>query len=255
MKTRGKDLSLFDKGRIIGFHQSGKSTRDISGMNVRTIQRAIACWKQDGEPSPSRAKYGRHSILDDRDRRSLKRLVKKNRRSSTQMLTSEFSEGPKKVSQRTVRRELKKMHLSKCKSTRKPLVSAANRKKRMLFAKEHKNWTVEDWKLVMWSDESRFTLFQNDGRVRVWRQPHKALDPSCVTPTVQASGGSMMIWGCFCWNGHGSAPLCSNKMNSQDYLQVLGDHVYLSMDLYFPEGNGIFQDDNARIHRARIVQD
>lgn len=132
MKTRGKDLSLFDKGRIIGFHQSGKSTRDIStvtGINVRTIQRAIACWKQDGAPSSSRAKCGRHSILDDRDRRSLKRAVKKNRRSSTQMLTSEFSEGPKKVSQRTVRRELEKMHLSKCKSTRKPLVSAVNRKK------------------------------------------------------------------------------------------------------------------------------
>ena len=125
------------------------------------------------------------------------------------MLTSEFSEDPKKVSPRTVRRELKKMHLSKCKSTRESLVSSA---------KEHKNWTVEDWKRVMWSDESRFTLFQNDGRVRVWQEPHEALDPACVSPTVQASGGSVMIWACFCWHGHGSSTLCSNKMNSKDYL-------------------------------------
>ena len=152
------------------------------------------------------------------------------------MLTSELSEDPKEVSPRTVHRELKEMHLSKCKSTRKPLVSSANRKKRRLFAKEHKNWTVEDWKRVMWSDESRFTLFQNDGRVRVWRKPHEALDPACVSPTVQASGGSVMIWACFCWHGHGSATLFSNKMNLKCYLEVLRDHVDPSMDWYFPEG-------------------
>ena len=125
MKTRGNDLSPFDKGHIIGFHQSWKSTREIStetGLNVRTIQRTIACCKQDGELSSSRAKCGRFSILNDRDRRSLKRLVKKNRRSSTQMLTSEFSEGPQQVSPRSVRRESKNMRLSKYKSTRKPLM-------------------------------------------------------------------------------------------------------------------------------------
>ena len=74
-----------------------------------------------------------------------------------------------------------------------------------------------------------------------------------ASPTVQVSGGSVMIWSCFCWHGHGSATLCSNKMNSKDYLEVLRDHVDPSMDWYFPEGNGIFHDDNARTHRAKIV--
>ncbi|KAK1799112.1 hypothetical protein P4O66_006695 [Electrophorus voltai] len=31
---------------------------------------------------------------------------------------------------------------------------------------EHKDWTLEQWKKVMWSDESRFTLFQSDGSIR-----------------------------------------------------------------------------------------
>ena len=35
-------------------------------------------------------------------------------------------------------------------------------KKRLQFAREHKDWTLEQWKKVMWSDESRFTLFQSD---------------------------------------------------------------------------------------------
>ena len=91
----------------------------MAGITVRTIRRIIVRWKKDGEPSTTRANCGRHNILDDRDRHSLKRLVKRNRRSSTQLLTSEFCEGQKRVYQKAGYRELKKIHLSKCKSTRK----------------------------------------------------------------------------------------------------------------------------------------
>ena len=76
MKTRGKDLTSFDKGRIIGFYQSGKTTRKIgteTDINVRTIETIIARWKKNGEPCSSRAKCGRNKILVDRDRRVLKR--------------------------------------------------------------------------------------------------------------------------------------------------------------------------------------
>ena len=40
-----------------------------------------------------------------------------------------------------------------------------------------------------------------------------------------------------------------------DYLDILDDSLRPSMDCYFPNGEGIFQDDNARIHRARNVLD
>ena len=46
-------------------------------------------------------------------------------------------------------------------------------------------------------------------------------------------------------------------MKSQEYLNILGTYVQVhpSMDLYFPDGSGIFEDDNARIHRSHVVQD
>ena len=98
-------------------------------------------------------------------------------------------------------------------------------------------------------------MFQNYGSVRVKREAHEALDPSCIAPTVQASEGSVMIWGSFTWSGLGSVTLCSNRMKSQKYLNILGDYVHPSIDFYFPDGSGIFQDDNARIHLAHVVQD
>ncbi|GBM01870.1 hypothetical protein AVEN_218988-1 [Araneus ventricosus] len=106
----------------------------------------------------------------------------------------------------------------------------------------------------MWSDESRFSLFQNDGRTRVRRKPHEAMEPSCIVPTVQANGGSIMIRGCFNGSGLGSATLCDSKMKLQHYLNALNDQVILSMDFFSPDGTGIFQDDNDKIHRALIIQ-
>ena len=73
---------------------------------------------------------------------------------------------------------------------------------------------------------------------------------SCIVPTVQTSGGSVMIWGCINWSGLGSASLCGNKMKSAEHLNVLNDQVILSMDFFFPDGTGIFQDENVKNHQA-----
>ena len=45
------------------------------------------------------------------------------------------------------------------------------------------------------------------------------------------------------------------RINSRDYLEVLGNQVYLIVQLMFPEGNAIIQDDNALIHTVRIVKE
>ena len=53
---------------------------------------------------------------------------------------------------------------------------------------------LEQWEKVMWSDESRFTLFHSDGRIMVRREADEVMHPSCLVLTVQACGASVMIW-------------------------------------------------------------
>ena len=63
-----------------------------------------------------------------------------------------------------------------------------------------------------------------------------------------------MIWWSFTWSRLGSVTLCSNRMKSQEYLNILDDQVHPFMDFYFPDGSVIFHDDSARIHQSRVVQ-
>ncbi|KAK1796177.1 hypothetical protein P4O66_009256, partial [Electrophorus voltai] len=45
---------------------------------------------------------------------------------------------------------------------------------------EHKDWTLEQWKKVMWSDKSRCTLFKSDGGIRVRGEVAEVMHPSCL---------------------------------------------------------------------------
>lgn len=62
------------------------------------------------------------------------------------------------------------------------------KKKRFQFARDHKDWTLEQWKQVMWSDESRFTLFQSDGCKNINRSTFLALPFKLAIPNITKSG-------------------------------------------------------------------
>ena len=84
----------------------------------------------------------------------------------------------------------------------------------------------------MLSEESRFILFQSDGCIKVKKEADEVMHPSCLVPTLQACGGSAMIWGCCSWSGLGSATLWAQRMRLADYLNILNNQVIPSVDSY-----------------------
>ncbi|CAJ0950767.1 unnamed protein product [Ranitomeya imitator] len=55
-------------------------------------------------------------------------------------------------------------------AARKPLLRTGNKQKRLVWAKEHKEWTLDQWKSMLWSDESKFEIFGSNHRVFVRRR-------------------------------------------------------------------------------------
>ena len=103
----------------------------------------------------------------------------------------------------TIRKRAHEVELFERVARKKPYVNKINRGKRLKFGKEMLEKTVDFWKNVVWSDESKFNLFDSDGKVMIGRSPRKEFDPKCKIPTIKQGGGSVMIWGCFSrifWN-------------------------------------------------------
>ena len=72
----------------------------------------------------------------------------------------------------------------------------------------------------------QFFSFPAAGLVYVWRQPTEAYNPGCPVPTVKHGGRSVMVWAAISWISLGPIVALYVKINSKDYLNILGDHVH-----------------------------
>ena len=155
------------------------------------------------------------------------------------------------VSMNTIRKEAHLLGYHGRAAAHKPLITKSNRAARLTWCKERRQWTVEQWKQVLWSDESRFTLYRSDGRVWVWRLPGERLLPECIVPTVKFGGGGVMVWGYLSWCGTGPLVAIPGRLNAETYSTILDDHVLPTLWQFYGVDPCYFQDDNATCHVAR----
>ena len=135
---------------------------------------------------------------------------------------------------------------------KRPRLLARHRKKRLDFTLSHKDWTVEDWKRVVWSDETKINRLGSDGRKWVWKKAGEGLSDRLVEGTVKFGGGSLMMWGCMLWDGVGYACKIDGKMDGDLYVQILDVNLQASIDFYNKTKDDIiFQQDNDPKHKCK----
>ena len=74
---------------------------------------------------------------------------------------------------------------------------------RLLWAKKYKHHTVDNWKKILLTDESKVQLYGNSRRLYVRRRSNERMLNECVKSKVKQDGGSIQVWGCFSYNGVG----------------------------------------------------
>ena len=106
----------------------------------------------------------------------------------------------------------------------------------------------------MFSDEARLCLNKVDGRVRAWRRPGERFADCCIERETVYGGGSVMVWGGISFAGKTRLVVINGTLNAQRYC----DEILAPVAIPYVQNMGvgsILQDDNARPHTFRIVQE
>ena len=250
-----KSISVARQQNVISLLLSGHSIRkvaSITGLGKSTVGEISQKLEMDKENHPG----GHPSKLSPTDQRRIINQITTGKIDNAVQATDFINSIiPTPVSTQTVRNCLKNHNMKAVVKAKKPLLKASHRKRRMEFALHHQNWTVEDWKRVIWSDETKINRIGSDGHQYVWKQAGESISDRTTIPTVKFGGGNIMVWGCMGWNGVGMLAEVEGRMDAKQYVDILEQHLPQSItDLEIPEDEAIFQQDNDPKHTSKLAQ-
>jgi hypothetical protein len=125
--------------------------------------------------------------------------------------------------------------------------------KRLEWVLKHKDWTIEQWKHVIWSDESPIWVGVNPRHQWVIRPPGERLNRKYVKKTFKAAQVKVMVWACFTDERLGPLIVCDDGgIGADEYEDILYDGLFSLIDdlLEPPDDLETIQvaDENTFIH-------
>ncbi|GFW99601.1 HTH_Tnp_Tc3_2 domain-containing protein [Trichonephila clavipes] len=77
-------------------------------------------------------------------------------------------------------------------------LTPAHRRRRSLWCREHRNWRYNEWRRVLFTDESRFSLSSDSHRILIWRERGSRNHPSNIIERDRYGGCGVLVWEASC---------------------------------------------------------
>lgn len=250
------DITPRKRTKIVTLSQHTSMTvRDIAaavGVGKSSVSRIINQQKNFGTVSPKRkSKCGRKRKTTPRTDKFLVRNSIMHPYKTSRDLQRELIATGVSVDSSTVRRRLIEAGRFARKPIKKQLLTPAMKKKRLDWARKYQSWTAQDWKKVVFSDETHF-LVQGFRPGFVRRSVGEPIREQHLIQTVKHPQ-KQMFWGYFTSGGPGSLVPVEGMMNSKKYISIIERKIVPMMQT-FAGGVGIFQQDLAPCHTSKLTK-
>lgn len=248
--TRGKEITPRKRAQMVILQKQKLSHRriaEILGISKGAVTYGLTR-ARELDSTKSRRRSGRPRSTTATTDRLIHRAATANPTWSSAQIASTMQTPP---SARTIRRRLfVDFKLPSRRPAKKAKLSRKNIKDRLAFCRKYRNWTEEEWKKVMFSDEATFSQFSSYKR-HVRRPINQRYNIRYVVPTVKLAP-TTMVWACFCARGRGGIWFMpkNTTINAQVYVSILRDKLPVHMPIL---NSTVFQHDGAPCHRALTV--
>ncbi|CAG9138695.1 unnamed protein product [Plutella xylostella] len=245
--------------KLLPLLQQGLSQRAVAAqlhLSQSAVSRVYRRFQETGAFN-RRPRTGRHRCTSERDDRFIVSTSLRNRHLTGVDVQQELRRVRQvAVSEWTVRRRLKEANLTPKRPASGPKLTAGHRQARLQFAREHLDWSIAQWRSVLFTDECRVCLHGSDRRGRVYRRPGERFAQCCFAETVAYGGGSCMMWAGISLEGKTALVFVpgggrGGGLTADRYItDILLGHVVPYAE--FVGEDFVLMHDNARCHTARV---
>lgn len=246
------------RARVLEASRHCSCYREISRKTkvpYTTVRRILLKWEQHLtiEDLP---RSGRPRLFSERDTRAVSLNVRRHPLlPASELLTNNLFLLSQGISASTLYRALRSAGLICRVRISKPLLRPQHLAARLHFARQYHEFSMSDWRRVIFSDESQFHPFDTSGRQTVWvpkKNPYPAVR---FKPTVKHFGGSLMVWGAISFDGVGPIVRIADKLTGAKYADIMQEHL---LPFYQHQrsllGRVYFQQDNDPKHTSRVAR-
>jgi transposase len=212
--------------QILGLISWGVEAKDIATkleVPIRSIRKMIQRAKDRGfnpgscerirmEYAEDAKRSGRPKEITPEKEKAIIESVSKDRNGrekSSEILAYEAG-----ISHSSVLRILKRNGFVIAKPSWKPGLTEAAKAKRLKFCLDHQHWTLDDWKNVIWTDETAVVLGHRRGSLRVWRTVEDRYNITCVRRRWKGAS-DFMVWACFSYDKKGPIHIWEPETSQQ----------------------------------------
>lgn len=253
-KRPRKELTASERGYIRGAKAYNAPTPDLCKQfdcDEGTIRYTVEMAPQR-QADKTLERTGRPCTWSERDVRQLVRILRQNpfwKWSQVQAkMTTPYSE-------HILRSMLQTTHLGHWRAKKRPRLTSQIAKQRLKWAQTRQDWSADDWRGVVFSDEC--SVERNAGASGVWvfRYPWEKFKTDFCVPSAKGKDLTVMIYAAFAGTGEGVVVVmrrdpASKKggYSARSYVQALEEAI----PTVYKKGMYYLQD-NAPIHKADLT--
>lgn len=219
------------KSKMINLYEKNVGIREISrqvGYSPATVCYFMKRYKETNSVE-RRPGGGRRRVTNVREDSRIISMMLKNPYITAKEIQTELKTFNRvTVSLKTIRRRLSEYIFYLHRPAHN--LTSEMRKLRLNWAKDHQHWTVNDWKRVVFSNESKVNLLKRNGTGVLHQEDCKDL----------------MVWGCITAFDSRSLTIIEETMDAKEYKNVLSNFVIPTIESTKEHTkNPIYQDNSA----------